>query len=243
MQLLAFFSLSDNLHLLDCTVTWSKLTRNDKDWTCWLAADAQVQKHKHRFKHDSDRDSTVHQSCTAYKLYKTGRCCCAYQWQTKHSHSSQLMLGRGRRRNTWTESFKKQANGNTMNTVKMTLRTLFAENWKLSTTVQVFSRLFCRMPWAHTQDSTTHSSDDVFQTGNAWLELFAALPTPLQGENSDIVQDYCSLHFKYTCCWAPQQRQGQICIPIVWGENICQEGSSNFAHAISWGFVVQCSRY
>ena len=43
------FLLTDNLHLLDCSVTWSPLTRTDADWTCWLAANARVWKHKHRF--------------------------------------------------------------------------------------------------------------------------------------------------------------------------------------------------
>ena len=35
-QPLAFFVdwLTDNLHLLDCSVTWSLLTRTDTDWTC-----------------------------------------------------------------------------------------------------------------------------------------------------------------------------------------------------------------
>ena len=44
----------DNLHLLDCSVTWSLLTLTDVDWFCWLTADARVQKHKHKIETDSD---------------------------------------------------------------------------------------------------------------------------------------------------------------------------------------------
>ena len=33
---------TDNLHLLDCTVTWSLFLQTDTDWICWLAADACV---------------------------------------------------------------------------------------------------------------------------------------------------------------------------------------------------------
>ena len=32
-------------------------------------------------------------------------------------------------------------------------------------------------------------------------------------------------------------------IPVVWGQNIFEEGCQNFAHAIRWWFVVQRSRY
>ena len=53
-QLLAFFFSTGNLDLLDCSVTWSLLTRTDADWTCWLTADARVLKHKHKFETDPD---------------------------------------------------------------------------------------------------------------------------------------------------------------------------------------------
>ena len=33
-QLFTFFFWTDNLHLFDCTVTWSLLTWTDTDWTC-----------------------------------------------------------------------------------------------------------------------------------------------------------------------------------------------------------------
>ena len=54
-----FFSTNNlqqqqELEPLDCSVTWSLLTRTDEDWTCWLAADSQVRKHKHKFETDSD---------------------------------------------------------------------------------------------------------------------------------------------------------------------------------------------
>ena len=38
----AFFLPTDNLHLLDCTVTWSLLTLTDTDWTCWLTVDTRL---------------------------------------------------------------------------------------------------------------------------------------------------------------------------------------------------------
>ena len=43
------FFATDNLHLLDCSVTWSLLTLTDADWTCWLTAGSRVWKHKHKF--------------------------------------------------------------------------------------------------------------------------------------------------------------------------------------------------
>ena len=71
----------------------------------------------------------------------------------------------------------------------------------------------------------------------------AALRMPLRGENSDIPHEYFSLHFKSSHGGAPQQRQGQICVPVVSGESICQKGSKNLDNAIRWRFVVQRSRY
>ena len=50
---------ADNLHLLDCSVTWSLLTLADKDWTCWLTADTRALKHKHKFVTDWDSGHTV----------------------------------------------------------------------------------------------------------------------------------------------------------------------------------------
>ena len=55
------------------------------------------------------------------------------------------------------------------------------------------------------------------------MSSVAALPMPLQGENHNISNDHYSLHFKSSHCRAPQQRQGQICTLVVWGENICQK--------------------
>ena len=70
------FLLTDwQLASADCTVTWSLLTWNDTDWTCWLVADARVWKHKHKFETDSDSCNTVHRSYTAYKKYTVG-----YPW-------------------------------------------------------------------------------------------------------------------------------------------------------------------
>ena len=103
----------------------------------------------------------VHQLYTAYKQCATGFCCCVYQWLTKPCHSHQPMLGWGRRRNRLNEIFKKLPDENMMHIVKMTLRILLAANWKLSTTVHVFSV----MPGAHKRDC--HCSD--FQAGITWL--------------------------------------------------------------------------
>ena len=133
-----FFLPMDNLHLLDCSVTWSLLTQTDADWTCWVAANAWIWKHKHRFEHDSDSCHTVHPLYTAYKQYTTGSACCVYQRPTKRRHSRQLMPGRSRRRNTFSKIFKKQHDGNMTNIAKLPSRTLFAANWKLSMIVLVF---------------------------------------------------------------------------------------------------------
>ena len=123
----------------------SDLVTVDANWhrlnllTYHLTVDARVQKHKHRFEYDLDSchpPSTL--EYTAYKQYRTGSACCVYLWPTKRHSSPQLMLGRSRRRNPFTKIFKKQPYGNMMNIAKMTLRTLFAANWKLSMTVPVF---------------------------------------------------------------------------------------------------------
>ena len=45
---LRFYS-TDNLHLLNSSVTWLLLTRTDADWTCWLTAASRVRKHKPKF--------------------------------------------------------------------------------------------------------------------------------------------------------------------------------------------------
>ena len=55
-----FFLPTDNLHLLDCLVTWSLLSQTDTDWTCWLTVDARVQKHKNKFETDYDSCHTLH---------------------------------------------------------------------------------------------------------------------------------------------------------------------------------------
>ena len=55
-----FFKMTDNLHLLDCSVTWSLLTRIDTGWTCWRTVDARVRNHKHRIETDSDSGHLVH---------------------------------------------------------------------------------------------------------------------------------------------------------------------------------------
>ena len=72
---LRVFLLTDNLHLLDCSVTCSLLTRTDTDWTCWLAAHTPVQKHEHKFETNSDSSHTVHRQYTAYKQYTAGSPC------------------------------------------------------------------------------------------------------------------------------------------------------------------------
>ena len=93
------FFATDNLHLLDCSVTWSLLTRTDADWTCWLTADARVRKHKHKFETDSDSGHPVHRSYTAYKQYTASCPWCVNDGRTAESsaavswwHHAQEML-------------------------------------------------------------------------------------------------------------------------------------------------------
>ena len=85
------FLSCDKLHLLDCSVTWSLLTRTDADWTCWLTADAHVRKHKHKFETDWDSCHTVHRSYTTYKQYTAGCAWCVQRWQNSCILSSRLM--------------------------------------------------------------------------------------------------------------------------------------------------------
>ena len=51
------------------------LMQTDADWTCWLAAEARVWKHKHKSETDSDSCHTVHRLCTACKWFSAGCCC------------------------------------------------------------------------------------------------------------------------------------------------------------------------
>ena len=85
---LRVFFATDNLHLLDCSVTWSLLTWTDADWTCWLTADSQVLKHKHKFETDSDSCHTVHRSYTAYKQYTVGCAWCVNDGRTAASSAA-----------------------------------------------------------------------------------------------------------------------------------------------------------
>ena len=121
------------LHLLDCTlaVTWSQLT-------AWRGL-TQTELADWQYKSESGNTNTnlkltqtaaTPYTHTTYKQYTTGRACCVYQWPTKRRQSRQLMLGRSRRRNAFSEIFKKPPDGNMMNIAKMTLRTEFAANWK-----------------------------------------------------------------------------------------------------------------
>ena len=64
---------------------------------------------------------------------------------------------------------------------------------------------------------------------------------PVRGENRYNLYDNCSLHFPPSHSAAPRQRQGQICVLVVRGENLCQKGCKNFAHAIRWRFVASRS--
>ena len=64
-QLFAFTFSTDNLHLLNCPVTWSLWTLTEADWSCWLAADALAQTHK--FETESDSGLTINRLHTAYK--------------------------------------------------------------------------------------------------------------------------------------------------------------------------------
>ena len=59
-----FFS-TDNLQLLDCSVTWSLLTLIDTVWTCWLTVEQT----------DSNSCHTIHRLYTAYNKY-TAACYC-----------------------------------------------------------------------------------------------------------------------------------------------------------------------
>ena len=61
------------LHLLDCSVTCS-LLMTDSDWTCWLAAEALVSKHKLKFETYS-YSHTTHRLYAAYKKYTAAYCC------------------------------------------------------------------------------------------------------------------------------------------------------------------------
>ena len=62
-----FFS-ADSLHLQDCI---SDLVTDDVDWrrlNCWLTADTQVRKHKHKFATDSDSGHTIHRLYSVHCL-------------------------------------------------------------------------------------------------------------------------------------------------------------------------------
>ena len=85
-QEFAFCCSTDNLHLLDCSVSWSLLTQTDADWTCWLIADARVtgREHKHKFETDPDSSHTVHRY-TANKRYTAGCCWCVNHGRTATS--------------------------------------------------------------------------------------------------------------------------------------------------------------
>ena len=58
------------------TYSWCGLTLimtwTDTEWTYWLAADAWVRKHKHKFENDSDSCSTIHRLYAACKEYTMG---------------------------------------------------------------------------------------------------------------------------------------------------------------------------
>ena len=108
-------SCSGFFYRLTACTCWTAqgLGHTDANWTCWLAADARVLKHKHRFEHDSDSCHTVHQWYTAYKQYTTGRACCVYQWPTKGATAASwcwpeaeeevrsVKFSRNRRMGTW----------------------------------------------------------------------------------------------------------------------------------------------
>ena len=90
-QLFAFSFSTDNLNLVDCSVTWSQLTWTDADWTCWLTADSQARKHKHKFETDSDNCHTVLRLYTAYKQNDAGCCCwCINQSRTAEGSACSL---------------------------------------------------------------------------------------------------------------------------------------------------------
>ena len=77
----------------------------------------------------------VHSPVTAYK--EMDRSCYVYQGPTKRRHSRQLMLGRSRGRNTFTEIFRKPPDENMMNIARWHWRSE-VEQTELSTTVPVF---------------------------------------------------------------------------------------------------------
>ena len=118
---------TDNLHLLDCAVTWSLLTRTDTDWTCWLTVDSRVLKHKHRFETDRQwppRTPVVHylQTVHCWLLLRQ-------RWQNS------CILSRWRHhilKKCYLRDFKKLPNQNSIDIPMQTSKALFVANSKVS---------------------------------------------------------------------------------------------------------------
>ena len=104
-----------------------------------------------------------------------------------------------------------------------------------------------RLQWCFSNGQHICYQEGLPNQHDSQMSTVAALQMPLRGigtsaagpnalaiANSDISHDNISLHFKSSHCSVPQQRQGQICVLVVWGENICQKGSKTSAHATSW---------
>ena len=130
-QLFAVFLPTDNLHLLDCAVTWSLLMRwrNNTDWTCWLTVDARVLKHKHRFETDSDSSHPVHPKYTTCKQYTAA---CVNNGRTAES-SAAVSWRHHMLKICYLRDFKKLPNQNSIDIPMQTSKALFVANSKIST--------------------------------------------------------------------------------------------------------------
>ena len=85
----SLFFLTDNLHLLDCSETWSLLMRTDADWTCWLTADARVRKHKHKCETDADSRAATPYTSRTLPTNRTVQCgSWDKRWQNSYILSS-----------------------------------------------------------------------------------------------------------------------------------------------------------
>ena len=122
---------------------------------------------------------------------------------TKRSHILQLMLGRGRRRNSFNKIFKKPQYGSLsmLNIAKMTSRTLFTASWKLSTTESIF--LSCQKLTSYTAvwcfSNRQHMADQQLATR-------APYPRPARQKLWHLPWPLFS-SFESLPCSAPQQRQ------------------------------------
>ena len=136
-----FFLPSDNLHLLDCAVTWSQLTWTDTDWTCWLAADALVLKHNLANTY-LKLTQTAATSYTGSTL-PTNNTLLRQRWQNSCILSSRLMTTHMLKK-CYLRDFKELPNQNSIDIPMQISKTLFVANSKLSTNAHLVQ--ICPMP-------------------------------------------------------------------------------------------------